>query len=231
MKEKIYLIPGLMTDERLWQRLIHLLDDKFEFVYIKIPNSEDYDEINEILNEQIEDEKINILGFSLGSYIATYFTIKYPHRVKKLFNLAGTPSKTNSIEIFRRKDRIEAIKKNGFSLLGKRKAISLLENKDDQIVIDLIQKMYEDLGKDVFLAQLASTLNREDLYEKISKLKHPINYYFSKNDRLLNHDSIAKLEQMNLENIVIKSRVGNSHNIPLEDAQNLSLQIIDWMNR
>lgn len=45
MREKIYLIPGLMTDERLWQRFTPLLKDKFEFVHINIPNTSDYDQI------------------------------------------------------------------------------------------------------------------------------------------------------------------------------------------
>ena len=74
MKEKIYFIPGLMTDNRLWKRVLPLLDDKYEIVHISIPQSTDFDEINKILFEKFKnEEKINLLGFSLGGYIASYF--------------------------------------------------------------------------------------------------------------------------------------------------------------
>ena len=44
MKEKIYFIPGLMTNEKLWSRVLPFLEDIFEIIYIKIPNSKDFDE-------------------------------------------------------------------------------------------------------------------------------------------------------------------------------------------
>jgi len=43
MKEKIYFIPGLMTDIRLWSRLIPYLENDYEIVHIPIPHSEDFD--------------------------------------------------------------------------------------------------------------------------------------------------------------------------------------------
>ena len=49
MKEKIYFIPGLMTDERLWKRVIPFLENEYEIVHIPIPRSEDFDEIIDIL--------------------------------------------------------------------------------------------------------------------------------------------------------------------------------------
>ena len=49
MKEKIYLIPGLMTDNRLWSRLIPLLQDEYELVHVPLSNTEDFDHILDIL--------------------------------------------------------------------------------------------------------------------------------------------------------------------------------------
>ncbi|RXJ97430.1 hypothetical protein CRV00_00930 [Malaciobacter molluscorum] len=230
MREKIYLIPGLMTNERLWQRFTPLLKDKFEFVHINIPNTSDYDQINTILDKTLKEKRVNILGFSLGSYIATYFSIMFPHRVKRLFNVAGTPSKTNNIEINRRTEKINSINKNGFTLLGEKKALSLLENKNDKDLVKLVQLMYENLGKEVFINQLGSTLYRKDLFEYIKNIDIPIYYYYSVGDRLLNHDAIKILKDMKLKNINICSREGISHNIPLEDPINFSKQIVSWMN-
>ena len=53
MKEKIYLIPGLMRDERIWGQLSYYLDD-YELIHLTIPLSEDFEEIVDILNNNIK---------------------------------------------------------------------------------------------------------------------------------------------------------------------------------
>ena len=73
-KEKIYFIPGLMTDARLWSKTLPFLEDEFKIVHVPIPNSTDFDEMVEILNNQFKEDKINILGFSLKIYLIIYYT-------------------------------------------------------------------------------------------------------------------------------------------------------------
>ena len=231
MKEKIYLIPGLMTDERLWKRLIPLLEDEYELIHVPIPHSEDFDEIIDILFNYIKEEKVNILGFSLGGYIASYFAVTYPNRVNKLFMLASTPGASNEAEIERRKEKFAVIEKNGFNGLTYEKAQSLVEkkNQNDEDLIKTIQNMFMDLGKETFISQLTSTFNRLDLFNDLINLDLPIYFYYSTQDRLLNHESIKKL--LNTEhNIKIVSREGTSHNISLEEPKALSLEIKKWMN-
>ena len=62
---------------------------------------EDFDEIINEINKNIVCEKINLLGFSLGGYIASYYTLKNPNRVNKLFLLSSTPSNTEAKDILR----------------------------------------------------------------------------------------------------------------------------------
>lgn len=231
MKEKIYLIPGLMTDERLWKRLIPLLEDEYELIHVSIPHSEDFDEIIDILFDYIKEEKVNILGFSLGGYIASYFAVTYPNRVNKLFMLAATPGASNEAEIERRKEKFAVIEKNGFNGLTYEKAQSLVEkkNQNDEDLIKTIQDMFMDLGKETFISQLTSTFNRLDLFHDLVNLDLPIYFYYSTEDRLLNHESIKKLLSTE-HNIKIVSREGTSHNISLEEPKELSKQIKKWMN-
>lgn len=230
-KEKIYLIPGLMTDERLWKRIKPLLEKDYDLVHLRIPHSEDFDEIIDLLFEQIKDEKINILGFSLGGYIASYFALTFPNRVKKLFMLSATPGASNEAEIERRKEKFIQIEKEGFSGLSYEKAKSLVEkkNQNDEDLIKTIQDMFFDLGKETFISQLTSTFYRKDLFEDLIKLDMPIYFYYSKNDRLLNKDSIKRLLNSN-HNMIIESRDGESHNIALEEPKLLVKKIYEWMN-
>ena len=132
MKEKIYLIPGLMTDNRLWSRIIPLLENDYELVHTSIPHSEDFDEIIDILFNEFKEEKVNVLGFSLGGYIASYFAITYPNRVNRLFTVAATPGNSTEAEIERRKEKFVAIEKEGFTGLTYEKAKSLVEEKNQE---------------------------------------------------------------------------------------------------
>ena len=230
MKEKIYLIPGLMTDSRLWSRLIPLLKDEYELVHVPIPHSEDFDEIIDILFNFFKEEKINLLGFSLGGYVASYFAITYPSRVNRLFTVAATPGNSTEAEIERRKEKFVVIEKEGFAGLTYEKAKSLLEekNQNDDELIKIIQDMFMELGKETFISQLTSTFYRKDLFEDLINLDIPIWFFYSINDRLLNKEAIKKL-LLDTHNMNVISRVGTSHNIPLEEPQLLSIHIRDWI--
>ena len=229
-KEKIYLIPGLMTDERLWSRIKPFLQNEYELVHVPIPHTEDFDEIIDILFNLFKEEKVNLLGFSLGGYIASYFAITYPNRVNRLFMVAATPGASNEAEIERRKEKFAIIEKEGFAGLSYEKAVSLVEeqNQNDAELIKIIQDMFMDLGKDTFITQLTSTFYRKDLYEELVNIAIPIWFYYSVNDRLLNQKSIKRLLETQ-HNIKLISRVGTSHNIPLEVPELLSNEIKKWM--
>jgi pimeloyl-ACP methyl ester carboxylesterase len=230
MKEKIYFIPGLMTDERLWKRVIPLLENEYEIVHLPIPKSEDFDEIIDILFDEIKEEKINILGFSLGGYIASYFAITYPNRVKRVFMLAATPGATNEAEIERRKEKFAIIEKEGFGL-SYEKALSLVEekNQNDEDLIQTIIDMFNDLGKSTFISQLTSTFYRKDLFEDLIHQDFPIWIFYSENDRLLNKEALKKLNNTN-HNMKMISREGSSHNIPLEAPLAFASNVKNWMN-
>ena len=151
MKEKIYLIPGLMTDNRLWSRLIPLLEHEYELVHVPIPHSEDFDEIIDILFNFFKEDKINLLGFSLGGYIASYFAITYPNRVNRLFTVAATPGNSTEAEIERRKEEFVVIEKEGFAGLTYEKAKSLLEEKNQNDVWYITSTDIVDKSKNQFI--------------------------------------------------------------------------------
>ncbi|QDF29311.1 alpha/beta fold hydrolase [Halarcobacter anaerophilus] len=230
MKEKIYLIPGLMTDERLWSRLLPFLEKQYELIHFPIPLSENFDEIVKVLDKEIKDEKVNLLGFSLGGYISSYYAIKNPKRVKRLFLVSATPSATVKENVKKREKKLQEAKENNFPTLSLEKAKDLLEIKEDEELIQIVASMFNDLGNEVYIPQLASTLKRVEMFEEFIKLNFPVRFYYSLNDRLLNHISINKILNKK-ENIQLVSREGTSHNIPLEFPKELSIEIKKWFEQ
>ena len=230
MKEKIYLIPGLMTDERLWSRIIPLLKDEYELIHVPIPHTGDFDEIIDILFNLFTEDKVNLLGFSLGGYNASYFAITYPNRVNKLFMLAATPGSSSEAEIERRKQKFTVIEQEGFLGLSYEKAKSLVEekNQNDEELIKIIQDMFMDLGKETFITQLTSTFHRKDLFIDLLNLDIPIWFHYSIDDRLLSTRALKKLNLVE-HNMKLIPRVGTSHNIPLEEPELLSNILRAWM--
>ena len=89
--------------------------------------------------------------------------------------------------------------------------------------------MFHDLGKETFISQLTSTFYRKDLFEDLIHLDIPIFIFYSKNDRLLNKKALEKLSSTKHE-IVMISREGTSHNIPLEAPFEFATNIKKWMS-
>ena len=75
--------------------------------------------------------------------------------------------------------------------------------------------MIEILQDETFISQLTSTFYRKDLFEDLARLDLPIWFYYSLEDRLLNKESLKRLNQ-EIHNMKVISRIGTSHNIPLE---------------
>lgn len=230
MREKIYFIPGLMTDIRLWSKSLPLLKDDFEIIHIPIPSSTDFDEIVDILNKEFKEDKINILGFSLGGYIASYFTCKYPQRVKRLFTVAATPGTTSKIELERREKKLVDFENSSEFGLDIEKAIMLLEeqNQSDLTLAKTMVDMFNDLGRDTFLTQLKSTFNRVDLFDKLKDKTIPMYMLYSSNDRLLDLEALDKLHNQK-HNIKLIIRDGTSHNIPLEFPELFANSVKEWI--
>ena len=230
MKEKIYFLPGLMTDERLWGRLFPLLEDEYELVHVPLPRTSDFEEASKKLEEIFKEEKINLLGFSLGAYMASYFTIKNPIRVNKLFLVAGTPGCMNPDEIEKRKLTLKQMNSLGFKGLSHKKILTLIEetNHNDEELINIIKDMFSDLGVDVYNVQMNSTFNRKDISKEFKKLSLPIKIFYSTRDRLFSHRVLENFTEED-SHIELVSREGTSHMISLESPKRLAQEIRQWI--
>ena len=238
MKQKVYLLPGTMCNERLWHKLFTCakadsnsqyqkpqLDNNIEFIHVPIPANKSFEQLAIWLNEFFQEEKVYILGFSLGGYIASYFAVNYPNRIKGLFIVGNSPCTLAPQDVSQRQELLNFIH-SGLSTseykgISDRRAKQLLNSATyQQQDILTIKQMDAELGTDELISQMTHTTERDDLLKPLVKLKSNIIFYYSEDDPLVNLPWLRQLESNN-SNCYLVSTNGNGHMLPLEKPEEL----------
>ncbi|WP_299268558.1 alpha/beta hydrolase [uncultured Psychrosphaera sp.] len=233
MKHKVYLLPGTMCNQRLWHKLFtcakaefaskHSSEEQaqFEFVHIPIPANKNFEQLANWLNEYFQEEKVYLLGFSLGGYLASYFAVNYPDRIKGLFIVGNSPCTLTPQEVSQRQALLNFVTDNKYNGLSHKRALQLLDsNNDDQKDVNTIKQMDADLGVDELISQMTYTSERDDLLQAMSVLNIPMTFYYSEQDPLVNVPWLLELKSNN-PNCHLVSTSGNGHMLPLEKPQEL----------
>ncbi|RLV58115.1 alpha/beta hydrolase [Parashewanella curva] len=227
-KIELHLIPGTMCNEKLWSKILPYLENDFELVYLDIPLDKNLDEITEIFKDKIQSKAINLIGFSLGGYLATYFAMKYPECISRLFVISNSPCELPSEEIKQRNQMLSYIKQHGYTGISRKKAASMLDTKhqSDELV-NLILEMDNDLGEQTLISQYQLTSSRMDLAQHIKCFEFPSYFYFSENDPLVNKIWINNTSQYDTKIKVLETS-GSGHMLPIEKPLELAGYIQLW---
>jgi pimeloyl-ACP methyl ester carboxylesterase len=216
MKPKIYLIPGTMCNEKLWNPLKEAGSGEFEFVHIPIPDEDSIDEMVEVIVDKLLPDKFILLGFSFGGYISSRIAAKVPERTEHLFVISNSPCSLKNREIDDRKTSLKLIDKYGYRGISTGKASSLLDSGsvDDDLVQTII-KMDSEMGVDNLINQLKVGSDRGDLALPLSKSNVNITFVFSEEDQLINKEWIFEFVKRNPKCSSV-SISGSGHMLPLE---------------
>jgi len=204
-KVELYLLPGTMCDERLWQRVIDKLDSRYVAHYIDLPLADSIEKIVSQLRAQLPDQPIHLLGFSLGGYIAAQYALTFPERVERLMILANSPAKLPTFEIKMRKLALDIANKHGYGGIFNAKIKQLLapQHHDSAQIVDLIKAMDKRGGHEKFVSQISGTTHREDLTAQLSALNKPTRFVFGHDDRLVNKARLLGLDASQVDTSVI----------------------------
>ena len=225
---KIYFLPGTMCDQRLWQQTFSQLPADIEPVYIDIPLAESFEQIIFQLALILPKEQVNLVGFSLGGYVASLFACLYPQRINKLLISANSPLALPLFELAQRKIAVSAISQFGYQGVPLIKIHSMLakENMHNQEIVELIQAMDKTGGIDKLLSQLKATSQRTNLLPQLSELQIKTHFVHGDQDKLVNNALIsAATTADNISHCVIDNC---GHMCPLEAPQKLAEQITNF---
>ncbi|WP_286271681.1 alpha/beta fold hydrolase [Thalassotalea hakodatensis] len=225
--QPLFLLPGTMCDERLWQPTLSVAENHFIPHFLTLHDGDSIDEIVQQIATQLPKEPVNLLGFSLGGYLASAFAIRYPEKVSTLFIVSNIPCALPVEEVKERSRTIHWIKKHGYRGIPKKRILNLMASNahDNTEVISLIAEMDKSLGGEVLMAQLRATTQRVNLFEQLRALPIAKHFCVGREDTLVNLDDLQRLastdEKMDL---TIFEHTG--HMLPLEQPKAFSR----WLN-
>jgi 2-succinyl-6-hydroxy-2,4-cyclohexadiene-1-carboxylate synthase len=231
MKKNLYFLPGTMCDHRLWLAMINELEylrpNEFQCHFLTISEQISIDAIIDAIKKQLPNEKVILVGFSLGGYLASAFTVKYPSQIKKLMVISNMPCALPEQEIKERSRTVAWIKQNGYRGIPLKRILALLDvtAQTNNDIISLIKEMDDALGEKTLLHQLLTTTKRQNLFMQLSQL--PISKYFcvGRNDKLVPVSALDEFSVMD-ERMKIDVFDNAGHMLPLEKPKELA----NWLN-
>jgi len=228
LARKLHLIPGTMCNEKLWAQVLPYLHSSVELVYLNIPREKNFDELAEHFNQLFGNDSVDLVGFSLGGYIATYFSLLYPQRVNKLFVISNSPTSLCSAELNQRTDSLQLVKKYGYKGISRHRAKTLLDaGSEIDRLTEIILEMDKDLGEAEFISQYQYTSNRMDLSARVNELPRHTCFYYSVDDSLVSAQWLNEISKANPKLSVI-STAGSGHMLPLEKPRELAQYLNYW---
>lgn len=166
--ETLVLLHGFLESKEIWRKFIPLFSQFGQIIAIDLPGhggSQVVDEIHtmELMAETVKAvldylgvEKANIIGHSMGGYVALAFLEQYPVKVGELMLLNSTPEEDSDEKKKNRERAIEVVTKNKKAYISM--AISNLIPPENEMKfvkeVDLLKKNAFDFPTKGILAAL-----------------------------------------------------------------------------
>ena len=227
-KPRLYFLPGTMCDETLWHRLWPLLQEDFELVHLAIPQEASLVDMARALNTELGKihcvQPINLVGFSLGGYLAALYTSLYPASVERLLVMANSPCALPESELKPRRQIIAWLQHSIYKGATDARIQLLLGSKSqsDLALIRHIQQMERNLGLEQLLPQLSASSVREDLTSFFARTQIPTRFIYGKQDVLVDSSWFSGFTNPNVR---AKDLGDYGHMLPLEAPELVGQQI------
>lgn len=226
----LYFIPGTMCNQALWSQVaLHLqqADEAFQLNYLPIPNDMSFEQLADYYVDVLPASGINLVGFSLGGYIASYFSSRYPDRLTRLLVVANSPTQLPQAEIKQRLGTLALVEKYGYKGMNKDRILPLLDrtSRDNNEIVSAILAMDKALGRATFESQYRFTTERQDLSSNLASAPFEANFFASESDPLVDQRWLQTMAEQ-YAHISLGTTSGSGHYLPLEKPAELAQVII-----
>jgi pimeloyl-ACP methyl ester carboxylesterase len=196
--------------------------------YVPLQWAEDLQQMLALTADRVEvfEEKVHLVGFSMGGYIASLYALEYPHKIASLTLVGYCPEGLSEQELQQRRMALEHIGRgHQVSMTPARLAHFVAENnRQNAAVIDTVRAMESDLGSAILAYQIKSTTPRKDLSHALLQNHFPVNFLVGAEDEIAVPARVKQVHQrLTGSNMQVIENAG--HMLPLEQSRELAQQL------
>jgi pimeloyl-ACP methyl ester carboxylesterase len=229
-KPVIYLLPGLLCDQSVWQYQREALN---QFADVRIPNYIGVDSLSKIGDLILADAppKFSVVGHSMGGRVGLELINKAPERIEHLVLISVGAHPVNDEECEQRSSLVEEAASIGMDKYAESWADLMLSYSESQhpekrqIIADMARRQ----SLDDFIAHITAGLGRSDQTLYLPHISIPILLIVGEKDRwspVSQHEGIRdRLKQPILQVI---SDAG--HMVILDQPEAVNNILLDWFN-
>jgi len=226
MRNLVFL-PGFMLNQALWD---DMHDDLARLGQVYFGDLSRDGSLTAMADRVLQEapEEFVLLGFSMGGFVAQEIALKAPQRVRGLALLNTSSRPQSAQESAATLAQIALAERTPFKGLTSRALASSLHpsRAADIVLLQRLQAMALDNGKEVFLRQLATL--RDGSYADLQDIACPVLIVASDADRLRSVEESAEMaRRIPAARFEIVADCG--HMTPLEKPQELFQMINDWI--
>ncbi|KAK9490048.1 Alpha/Beta hydrolase protein [Lipomyces doorenjongii] len=220
---RLSLIPGTMCDNRLWKRMLPVFaQGNILVAQVPLWKAVDKSSMRQLIthstnNEGLQDQilPLDVLGFSMGGYLAL------DHYFRTLENAKKNNQQSNIRSLI-----IHAYAGISPSRIAKFVKPGLVDSPQ---VGGLIAAMDKDLGKHVLLTQFSSTLDRENLMDRLPEIEIPVLIVGAEQDQMVDAKDLYLMhERIKGSRLVMFEDVG--HMVALEAPERLASVVLEFVS-
>jgi pimeloyl-ACP methyl ester carboxylesterase len=198
MKPDLALIPGALSNERIWRFQLSTLT---QIANIFHANNVSHASLEAMAQQLLltMPEQFMLIGYSMGGYAALEVMRQAPERVNKLVLMSTSAYPVEPDGMPNRLKAIELTKQGKFTeMLGASRGISFSpSNANNTELLQLKYQMATEVGADAFLRQQQAIIQRRDYRPILSAIKCPTLIITGNDDRvLLPRDSIEMAQMI-----------------------------------
>ncbi len=226
-KRDVFLIPGFMTDETLWEDMVV---DLLRIGPLHHCDVRQDDTIEAIAQRAVVacPERFILIGFSMGGYIAREIVRLVPERVGALVLIATSARADTAQETQRKRETLQAIPPGPFRGMSRSAIAASLRTEIaiDPCVIARIKEMGIRLGRDVYIRQL--TLPRGGDLDRLAAMRCPTLVIGAAQDRVRTLAESKELQE-GIPGARLEIIQNAGHMVPIEQPVLLSDAIVSWL--
>ncbi|MDF2179108.1 alpha/beta fold hydrolase [Aliiglaciecola sp. CAU 1673] len=218
----VVFLPGTQCDERMWMPLWRMMSVP-DRRYVPLQWAETLEQMQSLTEHAVDGDKVHLVGFSMGGYIATLFALAHPQQIASLTLIGFSSAGLDPQEIQARRLIINALEKGQFRPMSEERLAQMVEpgGIDAGAARQVVRAMEEDLGGSVLKYHLKAASERPDLTQALAESGLVINILAAELDKVA---PLKKLQAMHQQ--ISGSRfhlfAGAGHMLPLEQPAALA---------